>query len=240
MLKSRELKCTIKSSKRKISKKLINVSEKMREVPDTPARINPDRKWFGNVRTINQKTLENLRKEMESSKANTKAYSILLKSHKVPKSLLTPLNNVSKTNKLHASFKETFGPESRRTKPTLSAFTVEELSSNVDKKLEDYNMDKDRDYLKKFDRELKGPETKYMSYGQSKRIFSELHKVIDSSDVICTVLDARDPINTRCTYVENFVKKNAPHKHVVLVLNKCDLIPTWATVIVFINIGCMG
>jgi nuclear GTP-binding protein len=101
-------------------------------------------------------------------------------------------------------------------------------------------MDKDTDYLKMFDRELKVPETKYMSYGQSKRIFSELHKVIDSSDVICTVLDARDPINTRCTYVEKFVKKNAPHKHVVLVLNKCDLIPTWATVFVLFNLGCMG
>ena len=81
--------------------------------------------FIGNVRTINQKTLENLRKEMEVSKANTKAYSVLLKSHKVPKSLLTPLNNISKTNKQHASFKETFGPDSRRSKPTLSAFTME-------------------------------------------------------------------------------------------------------------------
>ena len=167
---------------------------------------------------------------METSKANTKAYSILLKAHKVPKSLLTPLNNTGKTNKLHASFKDTFGPGSRRSKPTLSAFTMEELSTNVDKQLEDYSMDKDKDYQKNFEKELKGPETKYMSYGQSKRIFGELHKVIDSSDVVCTVLDARDPINTRCTYVENFVRKNAPHKHIVLVLNKCDLIPTWATV----------
>lgn len=177
---------------------------------------------------------------MEVSKANTKAYSVLLKSHKVPKSLLTPLNNISKTNKQHASFKETFGPDSRRSKPTLSAFTMEELSTNCDKQLQDYSMDKDSDYKKLFDKELKGPETKYITYGQSRRIFSELHKVMDSSDVICTVLDARDPMNTRCTYVENFVKKHAQHKHIVLLLNKCDLIPTWATVLIFLFIGCMG
>ena len=101
-------------------------------------------------------------------------------------------------------------------------------------------MDKDSDYKKLFDKELKGPETKYITYGQSRRIFSELHKVMDSSDVICTVLDARDPMNTRCTYVENFVKKHAQHKHIVLLLNKCDLIPTWATVLIFLFIGCMG
>ena len=50
-----------------------------------------------------------------------------------------------------------------------------------------------------------------------------------SSDVICQILDARDPLGTRCYYVENFVKKNAPHKHIVFLLNKCDLVPTWVT-----------
>jgi nuclear GTP-binding protein len=34
---------------------------------------------------------------------------------------------------------------------------------------------------------------KRMSAGQSKRIWDELHKVIDASDVLVQVLDARDP-----------------------------------------------
>lgn len=36
-----------------------------------------------------------------------------------------------------------------------------------------------------------------MSAGQSKRIWEELHKVIDSSDVLVQVLDSRDPMGTR-------------------------------------------
>ena len=68
------------------------------------------------------------------------------------------------------------------------------------------------------------------SKGQSKRIWSELYKVIDSSDVIIHVLDARDPMGTRCKNVENHLKKEAKHKHLIFVLNKCDLVPTWVTV----------
>lgn len=70
----------------------------------------------------------------------------------------------------------------------------------------------------------------YLQAGQSKRIWNELYKVIDSSDVIIHVLDARDPLGTRCRKIENFIRKEKPHKHLIFVLNKCDLIPTWATV----------
>ena len=34
------------------------------EMPTTSAKIQPDRKWFGNVRTIDQKSLEKFRVEM--------------------------------------------------------------------------------------------------------------------------------------------------------------------------------
>lgn len=36
-----------------------------------------------------------------------------------------------------------------------------------------------------------------MSAGQSKRIWEQLHKVLDCSDVIVQVLDSRDPEGTR-------------------------------------------
>lgn len=54
--------------------------------------------------------------------------------------------------------------------------------------------------------------------------------MIDSSDVIVEVLDARDPMGTRSRYIEQHIRKNYPHKHIVFVLNKCDLVPVWATV----------
>jgi ribosome biogenesis GTPase A len=38
------------------------------------------------------------------------------------------------------------------------------------------------------------------------------------------VLDARDPMGTRCLHLEQHLKKNARHKHMLLLLNKCDLV----------------
>lgn len=65
--------------------------------------------------------------------------------------------------------------------------------------------------------------------GQSRRIWGELHKVVDSSDVVIQVLDSRDPAGTRCRYVERLLAKQGAHKQLVLLLNKCDLVPTWVT-----------
>jgi nuclear GTP-binding protein len=63
--------------------------------------------------------------------------------------------------------------------------------------------------------------------GQSKRIWGEFYKVVDCSDVILHVIDARNVPGTRCTMIENHVAKNASHKHLVFVLNKIDLVPNW-------------
>src|ERR1700761_3733330 len=73
----------------------------------------------------------------------------------------------------------------------------------------------------------------YLQAGQSKRIWNELYKVIDSSDVVIHVLDARDPVGTRCKSVEKYLKEEAPHKHLIFVLNKCDLVPTSVAVSFF-------
>lgn len=44
------------------------------------------------------------------------------------------------------------------------------------------------------------------------------------------MLDARDPMGTRSKSIETYLKKEKPWKHLIFVLNKCDLIPTWVTV----------
>lgn len=49
------------------------------------------------------------------------------------------------------------------------------------------------------------------SKGQSRRIWNELYRTIDSSDVIIHVLDARDPIGTTCRTIQDYIKNDAPH-----------------------------
>lgn len=64
--------------------------------------------------------------------------------------------------------------------------------------------------------------------------YPPLTQVVDSSDVVIQVLDARDPMGTRSAYIERYMKKEKSHKHLFFVLNKCDLVPTWVTVSAFL------
>ncbi|KAM7401884.1 hypothetical protein PAMP_017161 [Pampus punctatissimus] len=54
---------------------------------------------------------------------------------------------------------------------------------------------------------------------------SELNKVIDASDVVLEVLDARDPLGYRCPQLEEAVLQRNGNKKLLLVLNKIDLVP---------------
>lgn len=61
--------------------------EKMRETPNDPARIEPDRKWFGNIRTIDQKDLDKYKSELSVYQKNP--YSYMLKNKKVDLAIFT-------------------------------------------------------------------------------------------------------------------------------------------------------
>lgn len=52
----------------------------------------------------------------------------------------------------------------------------------------------------------------------------EVNKVIEASDVVLEVLDARDPLGSRCLQAEQLVLQSAKKK-LLLVLNKIDLVP---------------
>lgn len=64
---------------------------KMKERPTDPqaGRIQPDRKWFGNVRTVDQKELERYRQSLEQQQTQKgSGVSVLVKNKKLPLSLV--------------------------------------------------------------------------------------------------------------------------------------------------------
>ena len=132
------------------------------------------------------------------------------------------------------SFSSTFGPKSTRKRPRIAGpetLDYEAMVAAANKSASEYDEKQDRNLVKDRMALDPRPEKRQKIYekGQSRRIWGELWKVIDSSDVIIEVLDARDPNGTRCRMLEDHVRKKLRHKHIILLLNKCDLIPTWAT-----------
>ncbi|KAI9184031.1 GTPase required for pre-60S ribosomal subunit nuclear export and maturation [Blastocladiella emersonii ATCC 22665] len=199
------------------------------------ARIEPNRKWFGPTRTSTQKALADLRTVVAETMHDPSR--VLLFQNRVPLSLIEDPSK-KKEAKVHMlvnePFQNTFGPKAQRKKPKLSFMEdkadVEALSATIDEKLDRYNPANDMSLPENQFEDFKDKERDVVFMkGQSKRIWSELYKVIDSSDVVIHVLDARDPEGTRCHNVETYLKNEAKHKHLMFLINKCDLVPTWVT-----------
>ncbi|KAK1829477.1 NUC091 domain-containing protein [Podospora conica] len=215
-----------------------------REVPK--AIIEPNRRWFTNTRVIAQDTLKSFREAIAEKEKDP--YSVLLKSNKLPMSLIR--DGPQDAMKKHEAkmtiesepFADAFGPKMQRKRPKISFNSIDDLAADTEKSLEKFHT---RVEEKKFLSGVAGPlpeladgyveeeefsvstaKEAIFNKGQSKRIWNELYKVIDSSDVILHVLDARDPVGTRCRHVEKYLATEAPHKHLVFVLNKIDLVPS--------------
>ncbi|XP_071495295.1 guanine nucleotide-binding protein-like 3 homolog [Diadema antillarum] len=84
---------------------------------------------------------------------------------------------------------------------------------------------------KEFERKSEGAKSKGGSTpaqdveSSRKAYYKEFKKVLEASDVIVEVLDARDPIGSRCVQLEQAVMASGTNKKLVLLLNKIDLVP---------------
>lgn len=199
-----------------------------RLTPGSQARVEPNQRWFGNTKIIGQGALQRFQEEL--GKVMKDPYQVIMKQTKLPICLL---NEKAKHARVHLldteSFDTTFGPKSTRKRPSLKTDDIAKFVETAVQSADLYDSEKDKD-LQREDPGVKDEAREMIMFaGQSKRIWNELYKVIDSSDVIMQVLDARDPMGTRSRHVENFIKKEKPHKHLLFLLNKCDLVPTWVT-----------
>lgn len=157
--------------------------------PGTVARIEPNRRWFGNTRVVGPRELEQFRDAMEEVKKDP--YQVVMHRSKLPMSLVTgPTGPAPRVHILDTQpFGEVFGPNRRRKRPTLATLDVAELQQKATERADGYDESKDAAF--KVDgyvpeqMEFKDP---IFNKGQSKRIWGELYKVIDASDVIIQVL----------------------------------------------------
>lgn len=224
-------------------------SYQSREAP--VARIEPNRKWFGNTRVISQEALASFREAVAERAADP--YQVLLKTNKLPMSLIRDDQpNGLKQHKAKiaveaAPFSDTFGPKAQRKRVKIGVGSIEDLAGESVKMHDDYLDRLDQAKLLSGNSGAAGEDgdedgnltvarEPVFSKGQSKRIWNELYKVIDSSDVVIHVVDARDPEGTRCKSIEKYIREEAPHKHLIFVLNKCDLVPTSVAVSCIISL----
>uniref|UniRef100_A0A671RUN5 Nucleolar GTP-binding protein 2 n=1 Tax=Sinocyclocheilus anshuiensis TaxID=1608454 RepID=A0A671RUN5_9TELE len=198
--------------------------------PGTVARVEPNIKWFANTRVIKQSSLQKFQEEMNAVKKDP--YRVVMRQSKLPMSLLHDRIKAH-NSKVHIldteTFETTFGPKAQRKRPTLSVGELKDFAEQAEVSAQSYIAEKDRDLVSEDSGVKDEAREEIFKKGQSKRIWGELYKVIDSSDVIIQVLDARDPMGTRSQSIESYLKKEKSWKHLIFVLNKCDLIPTWVT-----------
>uniref|UniRef100_A0A1A9WDT1 Nucleolar GTP-binding protein 2 n=1 Tax=Glossina brevipalpis TaxID=37001 RepID=A0A1A9WDT1_9MUSC len=194
----------------------------------TMARVEPTPKWFSNSRVISQTALQKFQEEI--GKAIKNPYEVIMKPSQLP---ITLLNEARKHQRVHLldteSFENVFGPKKQRKRVNLKVKDLEDLTQTANTQAEQYDHSKDTDLVREELGEKAVQRDWIFAAGQSRRIWNELHKVVDASDVLLQVLDARDPMGTRSKYIEEFLRKEKPHKHLFFILNKVDLVPIWVT-----------
>ena len=159
------------------------------------ARIEPNRRWFGNTRVISQDALTSFREAM--SERASDPYQVLLKSNKLPMSLVRDGDGVNGIKQHQAKiavesapFGDTFGPHSKRKRVKLGVGSLEGLAGESVKMHDTYLERQDQAKLLSGtsgveeqageaapeDAVLSTAQEPIFSKGQSKRIWNEVRE----------------------------------------------------------------
>ncbi|CAH8611699.1 unnamed protein product [Heterobilharzia americana] len=157
-------------------------------------------------------------------------YEVILRQTRLPISLLDEKKTKTKSALLTSgSFSYVFGDKAQRKRPSLGCDDLTSLVQQVESSQHLYESAEDRHMVRDNDGVRELTQDPHFKAGRSKRLWNELFKVLDSSDVVLYVLDARDPVGTRSPYIEKYLKTEKPHKHFIFIINKVDLVPVWIT-----------
>ena len=107
------------------------------------ARIEPNRRWFSNTRVISQDALQSFRAAIQEKASDP--YQVLLKSNKIPMSLLRDgdgknglKEHQAKMQVQSAPFSDTFGPKSQRKRVKIGVGSLEDLAGESAKMHDNY------------------------------------------------------------------------------------------------------
>lgn len=103
--------------------------------------------------------------------------------------------------------------------------SLDKLAKDAQKKQDQYNSK--MDLLDKasnpFD-DMNRKSNKVDKEQSLKSFYKEFKKVIEAADVLIEVLDARDPVGSRCPQVEDMIINSGKNKKLVLLLNKIGML----------------
>jgi nuclear GTP-binding protein len=100
---------------------------------------------------------------------------------------------------------------------------IEHLMSEANSKKTLYNpIDDINNFINREDELKLNTSNKDMS---RRAYVKDLKQVIEGSDVILEVLDARDPLSCRSKELESQILSHKDEKKIILILNKIDLVP---------------
>ncbi|CAG5127489.1 unnamed protein product, partial [Candidula unifasciata] len=141
----------------------------------TMARVEPNRKWFGNTRVVGQKALQAFTEALGKAKADP--YKVVMTSTKNPVTLLSFTPKAETVIRLldREPFEQVFGKKATRKKPTLATYDLDEMVKNAESSLLKY--EEAQSQLVPTEEGVKDGQLEIVfKAGTSKRIWNELYK----------------------------------------------------------------
>lgn len=136
---------------------------------------------------MGQSALQKFQEEL--GQAIKDPYQVVMRQTKLPITLLKESAKYARVHLLETeSFESTFGPKKQRKRPNLIAGgDLDSYLSTVEKSGEQYQAEKDGALVRDLPDSYEESREWIMKAGLSKRIWGELYKVIDCSDVVIQV-----------------------------------------------------